>query len=298
MNNNIIEIEYLTKIFDSAAVAVNDVSLSLEKGKVLGLLGRNGSGKTTLLKMLTGLLHPTSGTAKIFGYEMFFAPTEVRQKIAYVSQDQQLHDWMTIKELCYYLSHFYKKWDQSFADSMIIKFGLKTNTPIGLMSGGEQRKVAVLLAISSQPKVLILDEPAAGLDPISRREFIDNLVKLMTRINGCTVILSTHILSDLERIAEVIGIMKSGSLTFCEDVEIIQSSFRRIQLIFNNGEIPENLLIPGVLKQQIQGPVVSALVKIEDQADLDAFKENTNIRYLEHPVSLEEVYIQYLGEEN
>lgn len=297
MSSYVIETEKLCRVFSKDKIAVNGLSLKIEKGKVFGLLGRNGCGKTTTLKMIMGLLQPSSGSVKVLGHDMYTAPAELRQKIAYVSQNQQLHDWMSIEELCHYVSHFYKKWDQKFADNLIEKFGIERDVSVGLMSGGEQRKVAVILALASQPEVLILDEPAAGLDPISRRELMDSLIDLLTRIEGCTVILSTHILGDLERIADVIGVMKSGSLTFCEDLETIQSSFKKIQLIFNDGKVPENLSIPGVLKKDVQGPVVSALVKLTDQADLDKFREDENIRYLEHPVGLEEAFVQYLGEE-
>lgn len=296
MSNFAIETDGLTRVFDGNKVAVNDLKLKIKKGKVFGLLGRNGCGKTTTLKMIMGLTRPSSGSAKILGQNMFVASYEDRQKVAYVSQNQQLHDWMSIDELCYYVNHFYKKWDQEFADSLIDKFGLERNVSVGLMSGGEQRKVAVILALASQPEVLILDEPAAGLDPISRRELIDSLIDLLTRIEGCTIILSTHILSDLERIADVIGVMKSGSFSFCEDLETIQNSFKKIQLIFNDGEVPAGLNIPSVLEQDIQGPVVSALVKINDLSELDHLKGDPNIRFLEHPVGLEEVFVQYLGE--
>jgi ABC-2 type transport system ATP-binding protein len=297
MSKYAIETTNLSRVFDGDKIAVDNLNLKIEKGTVFGLLGRNGCGKTTSLKMIMGLLCSSTGSATILGHNMFAAPYELRQKIAYVSQNQQLHDWMSVEELCYYVSHFYKKWDQNYADDLISKFGLEKDISIGLMSGGEQRKVALLLALACQPEVLILDEPAAGLDPISRRELIDSLVDLLTRADGCTIILSTHILSDLERIADVIGVMKSGSLTFCESLETIQSSFRKIQLIFNDGEIPENLSIPGVLKKDIQGPVISALVKISNEADLDQFREDPNVRFLEHPVGLEEAFVKYLGED-
>ena len=294
---SVIEATQLTRVFSGNKVAVNDLSLSVPKGQVFGLLGRNGCGKTTTLKMIMGLLHSDEGSARVLGHDMLLAPFEIRQKIAYVSQKQQLHNWMTVDQLCEYVSHFYKKWDQDYAEEAINNFKLARRTAIGLMSGGEQRKVAVTLALATQPEVLILDEPAAGMDPISRRELIDSLVDLLTRIEDCTIILSTHILSDLERIADIIGIMKSGHLSFCERLDVMQSSLKRIQIIFNGASVPEHFHVPGLLKKEVTGPVLNALIKINNDEELDFLRENPDIRLLEHPVGLEEAFVEYLGRE-
>jgi ABC-2 type transport system ATP-binding protein len=298
MNDTIIEAKHLSRVFEGNKIAVNNLSFKVSRGQVFGLLGRNGCGKTTTLKMIMGLLHADKGGSHILGHDMITAPHDIRQRVAYVSQTQQLHDWMTVSQLCTYVSHFYLKWDQNYAENMVDKFGLQRSLPIGLMSGGEQRKVAVLLALATQPEVLILDEPAAGMDPISRRELIDCLVDLLSRIENCTVILSTHILGDLERIADVIGVMNSGNMTFCERLDTIQSSFRRVQLIFDGKSVPTNFTLPGALKTDIQGPVMNALVRITDESELDHFKENPDIRLMIHPVGLEEAFVEYLGKEN
>ena len=295
MSDAVIEASHLSRVFDGDKIAVNNLSFKVPRGKVFGLLGRNGCGKTTALKMLMGLIHQDKGHAGILGYDMISAPLEIRQRVAYVSQQQQLHNWMSISELCKYMSHFYKKWDQDYAEEIIDNFGLSRISPIGVMSGGEQRKVAVTLALATQPEVLVLDEPAAGMDPISRRELIDSLVDLLTRIEGCTVILSTHILADLERIADIIGVMKSGHMTFCESLEVIQSSFRRVQIIFNGDSVPESFTIPGILKKEIQGPVFNALIRINGEDELDSLRENPEIRMMVHPVGLEEAFVEYLG---
>ena len=295
---NVIEAKKLTRVFTGNKVAVNDLSLSVPKGQVFGLLGRNGCGKTTTLKMIMGLLHSDKGSAQVLGHDMLLAPYEIKQKVAYVSQKQQLHNWMTVNQLFKYVSHFYKKWDRDYAEEAINNFQLARETATGLMSGGEQRKVAIALALATQPEVLILDEPAAGMDPISRRELIDSLVDLLTRIENCTIILSTHILSDLERIADIIGVMKSGHLSFCERLDVMQSSLKRIQIIFNGASVPEHFHLPGVLKKEITGPVLNALIKINSDEELDFLKENPDLRLVEHPISLEEAFVEYLGKEN
>ena len=180
-------------------------------------------------------------------------------------------------------------------NEIIDNFGLSRRTPVGVMSGGEQRKASVVLGLATQPEVLVLDEPAAGMDPISRRELIDSLVDLLTRIENCTVILSTHILADLERIADVIGVMKSGHMTFCEHLDVIQNSFRKIQIIFSGDSVPENFHVPGVLKKDIQGPVLNAMIRIGNEDELDSLRENPDLRMMEHPVGLEEAFVEYLG---
>ncbi|MHC4200887.1 MAG: ABC transporter ATP-binding protein, partial [Planctomycetota bacterium] len=194
MSDPVIEAKDLTKVFPGNVVAVSRLDLTVEPGTVYGLIGRNGVGKTTALRMLMGLLRPTKGRARVLGADLMHSPRDLRQRVAYVPQEQRLHGWMTLAELCHYCSHFYDRWDGDYARELARRSGLAWDRQVGVMSGGEQRKVYILLALAARPEVLILDEPAAGLDPIARRELIDELVDVLSRNGGTTVLFSTHII--------------------------------------------------------------------------------------------------------
>jgi ABC-2 type transport system ATP-binding protein len=181
-----IEIRNLRKIFFGNLVAVDGLNLDVPRGAVYGLIGRNGAGKTTTLRILMGLLRPAQGTAKVLGHNLWRASSVVREAVAYISQTQRLHDWMTLDEFFIYLGFFYKKWDSDYARNLASRFELPLDRQIRMMSGGEQRKASILLALAPHPEVLIMDEPAAGLDPIARRELIDILIETLSDDDGCT----------------------------------------------------------------------------------------------------------------
>jgi ABC-2 type transport system ATP-binding protein len=266
-------------------------------GTVYGLIGRNGAGKTTLLRILMGLLPPDSGTARVLGANLWTAPRDLRARVTYVPQTQQLHSWMTCEELCRYVAHFYTRWDPDHASLLARRFELPSHTQVGVMSGGEQRKVSILLALAARPDVLILDEPAAGLDPIARRELIDQLVDVICSDNGCTVLFSTHIISDLERIAEHVGIMDRGSLVTSARLEELQSRTKRVQVIFEAPAPPPDFTIPGTLRSETAGPVVTAVVRVEREEDLEALRRTPGTRVNVFPLGLEDIFISLFGPE-
>jgi ABC-2 type transport system ATP-binding protein len=212
MNEAIIETRSLTKTFRDGIVAVKDLDLTVKRGAVYGLIGRNGSGKTTALRLLMGLLQPDRGAAQILGWDFWKAPRLVRQRAAYVSQTQRLPGGMTLEDLCRCLKHFNRKWDQDHARNLTNLWGLPWKRPVGSLSNGEQCRAALLLAFAGRPEVLVLDEPAAGFDPIARRELVNQILDAVTQSDGCTVLLSTHIVGDLERMADSIGIIDRGRL--------------------------------------------------------------------------------------
>ena len=181
MDDTAISVSDLTKTFPGGVVAVNGLDFEVPKGAVYGLVGRNGAGKTTTLRLLMGLLRPNRGVARVLGRDLMTAPREIREHVAYVSQTQQLHADMTVGELCHYLSHFYTLWDQSYARQLSDRFDVDWDRQVGVMSGGEQRKVSILLAFAARADVLLLDEPAAGLDPIARRQLIDEVVDVISQ---------------------------------------------------------------------------------------------------------------------
>src|SRR5439155_12001261 len=182
--------------------------------------------------LLMGLLRPDSGSARVFGANMWHAPRSLRARVCYVSQSQQLPGWMTLAELTRYAAHFYETWDQLRARDLGRSWQLAWEQPLGCMSGGEQRKAAILLALAPRPEVLFLDEPTSGLDPISRRELIDAFISIMAGGDGCTILLSTQIINDLERIVEYVGIMDRGRIVTNSRLEQLQSTTKRVQVIF------------------------------------------------------------------
>ncbi len=197
MNELAIEAHSLSKTFPGDVQAVRELDLSVRPGCVYGLIGRNGAGKTTLIRMLMALLRPTDGRAAILGQDMWQADEAHRQRVTYVSQELRLPRKLSVRQLCDYLATLYDRWDAAYADRLVKRFELAAERPIGAMSGGEQRKAAVLLALAARPDVLLLDEPAAGMDPIARRQLIDEIVDVLTDNGGSTVLFSTHIMADL-----------------------------------------------------------------------------------------------------
>lgn len=212
MSEPVIEARCLTKTFRDGIIAIKDLDLVVKRGAIYGLIGRNGSGKTTTLRLLLGLLRADRGTATILGWDFWQAPRAVRQRVAYVSQTQRLPGGMTLEDLCRCLKQFNQKWDQDHAQALSSLWDLPWKRPIGSLSNSEQCRATLLLAFAGRPEVLVLDEPAAGFDLVARRELVNQILDAVTQSDGCTVLLSTHIIGDLERMADHIGFIDRGRL--------------------------------------------------------------------------------------
>jgi ABC-2 type transport system ATP-binding protein len=292
MNNMAIEANNLTKAFRLGVVAVSGLDLQIPRGAVYGLIGRNGAGKTTTLRLLMGLLRADRGWARVLGANLWDAPRSLRARVGYVSQSQQLPGWMSLAELSRYASHFYEAWDQLRARDLARSWELSWEQPVARMSGGEQRKAAILMALAPRPEVLILDEPTIGLDPISRRELVDAFVSIMTQGDGCTILLSTQILSDLERIVEYVGIMDRGRIMTHSRLEQLQQTTKRVQVIFPNHSAPPEFVVPGALRSHTTGPVVTAIAHIANDSQLDPIRQLPGVRVHIFPLGLEELFIE------
>jgi len=295
MQTPAIEACNLTKTFPAGAVALNGLDLDVPAGAVYGLMGRNGSGKSTLLRLLLGLLKPDNGVARVLGWDFWRAPHRVRCRTAYVSQTQHLPSELTLEELSYCLRHCNPNWDQGHARALSKLWDLPWNRKLGCFSNGEQRKAAILLAFATWPKVLLLDEPAAGFDLVARRELVDQLVEAITQTDGCTVLLSTHLIEDLERVADRIGIIDHGRMALSVRLEDLLNETRRVQVIFEDDETPAGFAIPGALKTRRDGAVVTALVRWPHGGELDALRSSVNGRVQVFSAGLEEIFIELFG---
>jgi ABC-2 type transport system ATP-binding protein len=208
--------------------AVNDLNLAVPAGSAFAFLGRNGAGKTTTIKMLAGLIRPTRGSCSLLGRDSARLRPEDWKKIGYVSEDQQLYDWMTGAQLIDFTSRMYPTWDSAFASKLNVQLDLPLTRKVSTYSKGQRAKLALLLAIAYHPRLLILDEPFGGLDALSREEFISSLLEVMQQ-EEWSVFFSTHEIDDVERLADYVGIIEDGSLQLSEPLETLQKRFRQVE---------------------------------------------------------------------
>jgi ABC-2 type transport system ATP-binding protein len=212
MNTMAIEVRGMIKSYKDKHV-LTGLDLDVPKGSVLGLLGTNGAGKTTLIKCLMGLAHPQSGQSKLLGEDSWTLSGEAKMRIGYVPQIINLYPWMKVRHLIDYTSAFYPTWNHSLVADLIREWSIPLNDRIGPLSVGQLQKVAILLAVGHEPELLLLDEPAASLDPLARRQFLKMIIDFAAPEKR-TVLFSTHITSDLEHVADRVAILKSGKIAW------------------------------------------------------------------------------------
>ncbi len=202
--------------------ALDQVSLEIPEGIVFALLGENGAGKTTMIRILTGFQKPDSGSGTVLGFDCVRSTMEIRRAIGYVSDAPALYDWMTADEIGWFTSAFYDDSFQSRYMELLAAFDVPVLTQIKSMSKGQRAKVALALATAHDPQLLILDEPTSGLDPMVRRQFLESMVDRAAL--GRTVLLSSHQISEVERVADWVGIMHQGQLKLVQPLDALKQS--------------------------------------------------------------------------
>ncbi len=237
--DNVIETQDLCRRFRRIE-AVRDLSMQVPEGSIFAFVGPNGAGKTTTIKLLMNLLDPTRGQALVLGSNSRrLGPAEL-QRIGYVSENQELPSWMTIEELVAFYRPFYPSWDDSFCSRLKKQLCLPIGQKIANLSRGMRMKTALLLALAYRPKLLILDEPFAGLDTLAREEFVQGILE-MSENREWTVFISSHDIDEVERLTDWIGVLNRGQLQLCEPVASLQRRFRQFEVQMPNAVIPPNL---------------------------------------------------------
>lgn len=218
---NVIETHELTRVFGKTR-AVDGATLAVEAGTVFGLLGPNGAGKSTLLKLLTGHLRPTSGQATVLGHAVAGPCPELWRRMGYVSQARYLPGWMTAAECLRFAAGFHATWDAEKAAQMARRLELQLDGRVRDLSRGQYVRLQIALALGYNPELLLLDEPTSGLDPVGRHELLGILIEEIGQ-RGCTVVLSSHLVEDVERMADTMAILDAGRIVASGAVDAVKS---------------------------------------------------------------------------
>lgn len=244
--------------------AVADLTLRVPRGGLFVLAGPNGAGKSTTIKMLMNLLRPTSGDATVLGTDSGELGPETFRQIGYVSEDQRLPEWLTVRELLAMVAPLYPTWDAALCASLCKRFSLPPERRIRELSRGMRMKAALLSALAFRPRLLVLDEPFSGLDPLVRDELAQGILELAEE-EGWAVFLSTHDLAEVERLADHLGILNEGVLRVCEPVERLQARFRQVRVALGTGAPPPGGLPASWLLPAQEGGVLSFVESAYDE---------------------------------
>ncbi|MBI5766338.1 MAG: ABC transporter ATP-binding protein [Verrucomicrobia bacterium] len=288
---NIIETQNLTRRYGRTE-AVHELNLAVPAGSVCALLGANGAGKTTTLKVLMNLLAPTAGAATVLGVDSRKLGERERAQIGYVSENQQMPLWMTVRQLLDYCRPFYPTWDAALEKTLLDRFALPAERKLGQLSRGMLMKAALLSSLAYRPKLLVLDEPFSGLDPLVRDEFIKGVLEV-SEAGEWTVLVSSHDIEEVERLADRVALLEAGRLKFNETTEALQGRFRRIEVTL--GESEAKLAAPpaGWLEVERAGRVVRFVDSgYERTATEQACRERfADAAVTAQPMSLRDIFI-------
>jgi ABC-2 type transport system ATP-binding protein len=215
----------VVRSFTAGPPVLNGVTFSLEREEVVGLLGSNGAGKTTLIQIAMGMLHPHAGSVRVFGLSPTLEPVAVKRRVGYVSEDQVLPAMSKIAELIAFHRYLFPTWDAALERELLERFGLAGNTQrIGQLSKGQARQVALICAVCHRPELLILDEPAGGLDPAARREVLETSIQLLNR-EGSAILFSSHHMGDVERLGGRVVLLDAGVVVVDRDIDQLREDY-------------------------------------------------------------------------
>jgi ABC-2 type transport system ATP-binding protein len=278
------------KSFGSHQV-LKGVDFEIPAGAVVGLIGTNGAGKSTLIHCLMGLLKADSGQVSLLGEDAWNLSIAAKSKLGFVPQTVQLYPWMTVQQIVQYTAAFYKTWDHAWVDQLLKSWSLPLDRKVGPLSQGQLQKLAIILAIGHRPQLLVLDEPVASLDPLARREFLRTLLQLVSDQEERTILFSTHITSDLERVASHLAILKDGNVVMFDELDRVKENVKRIRLVAESpwqNPVQEAGIIHGIYEDKIARLTVSNVSKL----DLADWGNKYQAEVIVEDLSLEEIFLE------
>jgi ABC-2 type transport system ATP-binding protein len=290
----VVRIDRLSRHFGVKA-ALDDVSLSVPRGSVFGLVGQNGAGKTTLIKHLLGLLRAEAGSVHVFGRDPVRDCVDVLRQIGYLSEENDLPGWMRVSEFLGYQRAFYPSWDDGYAAELQRAFDLDPRGRLRSLSKGQRARVSLVAALAHRPDLLVLDEPSSGLDPIVRRDILGAIIRTIAD-QGRTVLFSSHLLDEVERVSDHVAMLHRGHVVFCADLDDLKQTHHRLTLRFETGlaRAPE---LAGALACEGRGQEWTALCSGR-LGDLEAAVRRLGARIVDQRVpTLDEIFVAQVGTE-
>jgi ABC-2 type transport system ATP-binding protein len=288
-----IEVSGLRYVYGRQEV-LRGVDLEVPAGSVFGFLGRNGAGKTTTIKVLLGLLRPArgQGSCRVLGLDPGSDAQAVRRAVGYLAEDQEMYGWMTVAEIVRWIGSFYPTWDPAFVSARLDAFGLPRQGKVQALSKGQNTRLALLLALGHRPRLVILDDPTLGLDPIARKEFLRLVIELLQG-DGVTVFFSSHLLYEIEPVVDHVAILDQGAIVKAGPTEALRESVRRCVLVPRPDA--DFATVPGVLDLVRSGTSVAVTLDACNDARRALLRELSAHDVEEQALNLDEIFAAYVA---
>ena len=295
-NDCVIHIEGLTKLYGKQR-GILDVDLDIVRGEVFGYLGPNGAGKTTTIRTLLHFLFPTRGRATIFGLDIARHSLEIRRRLGYLPGELETYNNLTGTELLEFLSHLRGGVDWQYLRELATRFDYDLGMKIKSLSHGNRQKIGLIQAFMNKPELLILDEPTIGLDPLMQQEFYRLIDEIKTE--GRTVFLSSHIMPEVERVCDRVGIIREGRLIAVEDIDVLKArAIRRLEIQFASPVSLEQFInISGVRDIEVHENRLTCTIAGEIDSLLKAAVQYHVVNVISHEPSMEEIFLAYYNQE-
>lgn len=292
----LVRMEDLHKSFRGAR-ALAGVSLDIRRGAIVGLIGPNGGGKSTLLRHVVGLHVPDAGRCVTLGRAAGELGPEELARIGYVDQQSELLGWMRVDRHIEFVKAYYPRWNTSLERAYVERFDIPTDVRVSTLSPGVRQQLAVLLAIAFEPELLILDEPAAAMDPLARARFLDLLLELI-QDQRRAIVISSHILSDIEKVVDRVVILRKGMVVCDASLDELREAYRRVRFVAIDGQLPATIALAGVVEMRRNGREALLNVRgVGEEAIHDAARSVGCVAEID-PLPLDDVYRLELSAEH
>jgi len=292
----VLEFNNIHRAYKRGVDVLQGISFSLEAGEVVGLLGKNGAGKTTLVRIAMGMIEAQEGTVRIFGLDPRKDALEVRRRVGYVSEDQILPEFLTVAEVISLHRGLFPTWDDALERRLRERFELSPKAKIKTLSKGQARQVALLCAVAHRPELLLLDEPAGGLDPAVRREFLETSIQLLNEA-GSSILFSSHHMTDVERMAGRVMMIHEGRVLLDNSLDDLREKYTLVLVPRGPESRREQLLsLKGCLSVRGQSDSFHAIFGYEPERCRSLLERELGIQNVYcTPIALEDMFIELVG---